>query len=249
MNSDHADRFLGRKLQCRYGPGGEGNGSTNNLVSIVGVASRYFNDTSGFEMLSNLSVSSLPNDLKSRYIVLASSYCLLKYVMHVQSITFSARSILIKWETSRDRMAIDAASIQNLELVADRRSGQQKVSLFGVVNYTKTKVTSGPTDVCIFILTFTLAQVGERLLRATLMSPSCDLATIVSRYDTVETLLSSEKAFFDIGKCLPKFVDFDLLCGLLVSVPKVTLVAPFWYVPSFYATYYRFRPRRLVNLL
>ncbi len=59
---------------------------------------------------------------------------------------------------------------------------------------------------------------------ATLMSPTCNEPTLLSRYDCIEALLSSEKTFFDLATQLPLFVDFDLLLGLLVQVPKIPTV-------------------------
>ena len=110
-----------------------------------------------------MSADGLHADLKTRYIVLAAAFCIIKYTQFAQSIVYIPGGVTIRWEAASDRMSIDASCIYNLEVVADRRSGKHKMSLFGVVNATKTKV-------------------GARLLRGTLMAPPVDRGTIETRF-------------------------------------------------------------------
>jgi len=74
------------------------------------------------------------------------------------------------------RMAIDRKTAISLELISNAKSGNQKDSLFGVINFTKTIV-------------------GARLLRATILRPLTDIITLETRLDLVEMLLK-------IIKCL-----------------------------------------------
>jgi DNA mismatch repair protein MSH4 len=72
---------------------------------------------------------------------------------------------------SAGRMNIDRRTAINLELVNNAQDGNQKQSLFGAINFTKTTV-------------------GARLLRSNILRPSTDVATIEMRLDAVGILLT-----------------------------------------------------------
>lgn len=56
-------------------------------------------------------------------------------------------------------LSIDHKTIENLEILYDKRKNESKLSLFGIINQTKTTV-------------------GYRLLRSNLLSPSNDIVYI-----------------------------------------------------------------------
>lgn len=74
-------------------------------------------------------------------------------------------------------------------------------SLFHVLNHTKTRS-------------------GARLLRASLLQPLSDPATIALRLDTVAALLADETRYFRLRAALPRLGALEALCGALGQVPR-----------------------------
>lgn len=97
-------------------------------------------------------------------------------------------------------MLIDSSSVKCLELLSSS-TGDQAKSLFGILDFTKTSA-------------------GSRLLRANILQPPSDLATIRMRQDCVTELLANERMYFDAVNILPSFLDMDHLVSLLVHIPK-----------------------------
>mmetsp|Transcript_18424 Transcript_18424/g.25609 ORF Transcript_18424/g.25609 Transcript_18424/m.25609 type:complete len:255 (+) Transcript_18424:840-1604(+) len=104
-------------------------------------------------------------------------------------------------------MKIDSITARKLELIRCeipknilRARKIKKSSLFEVLNYTSTPM-------------------GSRLLRASIMQPYNDLATIQARLDTIEELCNSDEIFFSLVNILPKFIDLDHLNACLVNIP------------------------------
>ena len=85
-------------------------------------------------------------------------------------------------------LIIDAASIRNLDLLVNSRSGGTRGSLFGAVD-------------------MTLSSMGRRLLRQWLSYPSTDRKTIESRLDAVETLTSDLIRRSELRKMLKGLSD------------------------------------------
>jgi hypothetical protein len=131
-------------------------------------------------------IASLIFAISWQYTVLAGTYCLLRYVENCEGRSFGKGSLRIVYCTSqRGRMVIDRRTgtlppspspraltstplpclsplpvpAINLELVVNARTGNQKESLFGAINHTKTTV-------------------GARFLRAEILRPSTDRATL-----------------------------------------------------------------------
>ena len=59
------------------------------------------------------------------------------------------------------------------------------------------------------------------MLRANLLGPVRDLATLEMRLDTVEALLAGEAAFLALSERLGKLRDTDAIFSSLVAVPRV----------------------------
>eukprot|EP01039_Chlorochromonas_danica_P003316 gene3316-3638_t len=98
-------------------------------------------------------------------------------------------------------MFIDRRTAINLELVSSTRGGEQKDSLFGVVNKTKTSV-------------------GARLLRSDILRPLTTITTIEARQRTVEALLRNETGFSIVRRFLHNYPDMDRTLGGLAGNPK-----------------------------
>ena len=152
-----------------------------------------------------LFVHSVDSELIHRYTVLAGSYCLLRYIENVHNFTFCEHTLKIEHANCYSNMLIDNQTALDLELIRNRRTGNQKESLFGVLNYTK---TIG----------------GERLLRANILRPNLDLVTINTRLDFVEMMLQQEQYLLEISEILSEFPDLErLLSGLSTSSPSISL--------------------------
>jgi DNA mismatch repair ATPase MutS len=112
---------------------------------------------------------------------------------------------------------IDAASVANLELVSNLKTGTKKDTLMSIVNHTQ---TPGGSKLLHSILLQPLT--GKILAYYTNM---IDLATINTRLDCVEELLHSEKKFFQVNKCLSGFsFDVDHLLTQFIHCNKSATV-------------------------
>lgn len=95
-------------------------------------------------------------------------------------------------------MLLDSATIANLEILSNPRTGDDKRCLYGVLNRCRTRG-------------------GQRLLRMSLRMPLCDLPSIRARQQCVRAFLSSQKLFEDTAAVLPRFGDFDAILRALVT--------------------------------
>ncbi|KAJ1622346.1 DNA mismatch repair protein MutS, partial [Pavlovales sp. CCMP2436] len=95
-------------------------------------------------------------------------------------------------------MLLDSATIANLEVLSNPRTGDEKRCLFGVLNRCRTRA-------------------GQRLLRTSLRMPLCDLPSIRARQQCVRAFLSREKLFEETAKVLPHFGDLDAILRALVT--------------------------------
>ena len=99
------------------------------------------------------------------------------------------------------KLALEFQTIKALEIIANSRTGKHEKSLFGVINHTQASyvvwaTTNARTRVCRDRCDCEQTRVGQRLLRATLLSPSNDAVTINLRLDCIGELLSSQEVFF-----------------------------------------------------
>jgi DNA mismatch repair protein MSH4 len=164
------------------------------------ISRQYFDQDRGAEMLSKISLPhSVDSDLIRRYTVLAGVYCLCRYIENIHNFLFGENTLRIKHANSCNNMLIDGQTALDLELICNARSGNQKESLFGVVNNTKTVA-------------------GERLLRTNILRPCFDVVTVDSRLDFVEFMLENLGQLSELGEIFSDFPDLErMLSGLTVS--------------------------------
>ena len=177
-------------------------------VRVLFISRQYFDQDKGADLLKQVAVDNEADaDLVAKYTVLAGTFCLLRYIENCEGRSFGRHSLRIVYCSSqRGRMVIDRRTAINLELISNARSGSQKDSLFGAINYTKTVV-------------------GARLLRSEILRPSTDLATLQMRLDCVESLVGNNKVFTSLVTLLKAFPDLDkMLGGLTVAKPKQVTV-------------------------
>jgi DNA mismatch repair ATPase MutS len=96
----------------------------------------------------------------------------------MEASNFGKQSVQLLEVAPDGRCLMNRNTLLNLEIVVNKRNGSKSSSLVDLFR---------PST-----------AIGKRLLRSTLISPLTDLATIESRHDAVELLLSNEKIFFSL---------------------------------------------------
>lgn len=173
---------------------------------ILYISRQYFDQDRGYELLKHVIAGVVDADLVAKYVVLAGCFALLRYVENIRQQTFAASSMRLV--SGRDNtgghLLIDRRTALNLELVNNARSGRQKDSVFGCIDYTRTAV-------------------GARFLRSTLLNPLNCLETINMRLDFVEQLVHNRMGLVDCTDILVQFPDLDkMLNGLSVRAKTLT---------------------------
>jgi DNA mismatch repair protein MSH4 len=177
----------------------------SNDARILYISRQYFDQDRGADMLKKVSSDSVDSDLVAKYIVLSGAYCLLRYVENCNGMTFAAKCLRIEYGSIiTGRMNIDRRTAGNLELITNMRWGNQKETLFGVINLTSTVA-------------------GARCLRENILRPHTDISTIQMRHDIVDALLRNNRISTEIVGVLKKLPDLDkMLSGLTNISKKVT---------------------------
>ena len=184
------------------------NAKDNNPARILFISRQYYDQDRGADMLKKVLVGNVDKDLISKYTVLSGTFCLLRYVENCNGSSFPNHSMRVEFENncSNRYMSIDRRTATNLELITNSKSGNQKESLFGAINFTKTVI-------------------GARLLRSNILRPTTDIATINLRLLTVEDLIRCNRIFNEVVILLKSFPDMDkMLTGLVTGLLLLLLL-------------------------
>ena len=141
------------------------------------------------------------------------------------------------------KLALEFQTIKALEIIANSRTGKHEKSLFGVINHTQASyvvwATNARTRVCRDRCDCEQTRVGQRLLRATLLSPSNDAVTINLRLDCIGELLSSQEVFFHCNEVGQRARHTDerpsargVLTGAILSANRFCVSSRIWTVSS-----------------
>lgn len=95
----------------------------------------------------------------------------------------------------------DRATMINLELLVNAKTGRTTNSLVGTIDCTKTSI-------------------GGRLLRTNLLAPPTRLDTITARLDLVDSLLDDEEFFYAVMEHLEDLPDVDKMLSYISMTPK-----------------------------
>lgn len=202
-------RVLTTKILEAFPPSQLGLPTKKVSSKVTFISRQYFDQDKGVDMLKRVIIGEVDADLVAKYTVLAGSYCLLRYWESISNTIIQKHSIRVQHNgSSTGKMSIDRKTCANLELISNLYGGNQRESLFGVMNYTKT-------------------QVGARLLRSNLLRPSTDIPTIETRLDSVDILLSQERMLLldKLNETLRKLPDLDKMLSGLVTVPRTITYA------------------------
>jgi DNA mismatch repair protein MutS len=154
----------------------------------------------GHMLLEHFRVASLAGfGLEGKSLAVAAAGGLLFYLKKVRK---DALGLVhkISYTSGAEAMALDAASVRNLELIRNLRDGRVEGSLLGLID-------------------LTVSPMGGRLLREWLLRPLLDLAAIRSRQDAVEELGRDTVTRSRIRTALKPVLDLERLTG------KISLAA------------------------
>ena len=128
---------------------------------ITPISRAYFEQDRGSEFLRRVSTNGLDADLSRTFTALGSGYCLLKFVESSHSTIFPPGSVKLTLSDAQTGsfLKMDSRTVHSLELLNNSRTGNQKQSLFGSINKTRTSA-------------------GARKLRAEILRPPSDVDTI-----------------------------------------------------------------------
>jgi DNA mismatch repair protein MutS len=98
----------------------------------------------------------------------------------------------LRYQTTSRYMSLDAATMRNLELVQNIRSG-------------------GPDGTLLEVLDRTVTPMGARLLKRWLLQPLLDLEELGKRHDTVEALAKDLLLISELGEVMKGFHDIERL--------------------------------------
>ena len=155
-------------------------------------------------------------ELHDKYLALAAAHALLKYFEFTTKVTLAPASMKITYRPLDGHVLIDCSSIINLELSAfneltvafafEQRVPISAISLLWPALRRVRNYRTGATAGSLFgLLNRTKTPMGARLLRATLIQPSCEIFTLNTRYDAISELQAGgHQLFFSLQSALSK---------------------------------------------
>ena len=180
-----------------------------HATTIRYLAKRSFREDLGISILDRLSlnqdssiaVAKAALSFRSDYLLTMAISALVTFCESTEGMFLADGCIKFEQRATSGRLLMDCATIENLELVTNRRSGKQKKSLFGILS-------PGCNTGC-----------GIRLLRSTIMSPPTDITTISARYDSVSLIRRHPELALKLRQQL-KSVSVEPMIRMLAFVPQ-----------------------------
>ncbi|XP_075918904.1 mutS protein homolog 4-like, partial [Petromyzon marinus] len=170
---------------------------------VTTVLRKYFNEERGMDAVRRLCVPHMATvlmDVQGKYYCLASLAALLQYVEFIQGVVLAPASVRVSFCGSERTAMIDGTTAANLELLRNSHDPRSSHSLFGVLNYTRTRG-------------------GARRLRANIHEPLVDEETLRGRLDCVDELMQEDN-FYRMQAAISQFLDVDHLLSMLIQIPK-----------------------------
>ncbi|XP_025075394.1 mutS protein homolog 4-like [Pogonomyrmex barbatus] len=171
-----------------------------NTFNITPISRIHFNESNGMERVRTLCAreySTVELIVKQKYYALAAAAALLKYVEYVQHMVYAPKSVRIEFQGSPNTTMIDIESTRSLELVVSQ-SKQSIVSLLGTMNR------------C-------LTPMGRRLLRASILQPSCNERFIADRQSCVAELVGNHSLCNSLQPAVQRLFGTDRLLALAIK--------------------------------
>ena len=174
-------------------------------LHVEPLSRKYFDEAKGLEIVRDVALRddavAVEKEVAPMFLALAAVSALVEYCRWKLNVLVQAsRSIRIDIVQVDGYMLLDSATLANLEVLSNPRTGDDKRCLLGVLNRCRTRG-------------------GQRLLRTSLRMPLCDLPSIRARQQCVRALLSCQRLFEDTARVLARFGDFDAILRALVTPP------------------------------
>ena len=173
-------------------------------ATVVKFISRAcFDQTKGATLLRRVArQDTYDATLVEEFILLSSAHAVLQYTQSALGATFSRNCLNININSGgKNRMAIDRATIMQLELLSNAKTGKTRNTLIATIDCTKTTL-------------------GSRLLRTNLIAPPCRIDTINARLDLVDTFYDDEEFFYVVQEKLESLPAIDKMLTNIAIVPR-----------------------------
>ena len=182
----------------------DGRYGTCDTAAIVKFISRsLFDQTKGATLLRRIArEETYDAAVVEDFIMLSSAHAVVNYMQTTLGTHLTKNSLsLCIVAGGSNRMVIDRATLSQLELLVNAKTGKARNSLIGTIDSTKTTV-------------------GSRLLRMNLMAPPTRTDTINSRLELVDAFLASADFFHTVFDHLSNLPDVDKMLSNVALVPK-----------------------------
>ncbi|OQR96790.1 mutS protein-like 4, partial [Thraustotheca clavata] len=164
----------------------------DSTCRFVALARKYYDQIKGLVDLKRVAANSLDPSVLKNQMITGAAACLLKYIEYNQGVEMAmARPVLL----------MDYTTISSLELTRSAATGSITESLAGIMDTSRTSV-------------------GQRMIRQSIIRPSCDLRVIKARQQFVRLFLDNPSLLFDVVDILPEFANLDKMLTQLVLIPK-----------------------------
>ncbi|XP_044003959.1 mutS protein homolog 4-like [Aphidius gifuensis] len=178
-----------------------------NNIPITEIARMHYNATTGFERIKTHCAdefSSVKLVINSKYYALAAASALFKYIESIQHLVYEPKSLRINYQSAENVTMIDIESAKSLELV-NCNGANKKYSLFSSLDRCSTPM-------------------GRRLLRASILQPSCNINVIQTRQACIEELLSNRSLHLILQPVIRRLSGGNRLLGLAMKTSQADTI-------------------------
>lgn len=163
---------------------------------IVETSRKHFNQDAEHELVLDHAFGpereSLGYEMMGKYYMVGAASALLQHIKVKYESQFDMKRLRIKIQASEDSMALNTHTIKSLEVVHNSLEGASGMSLYKLMNHTKTSM-------------------GGRILRANLLQPLTRKDSLMRRQDAVEELCRNTEIIKECQQKLEVFEDLDKL--------------------------------------
>nr|NP_001358430.1 mutS protein homolog 4-like [Diachasma alloeum] len=176
-------------------------------VEITEISRIHWKAVTGLERIQTHCTnefSSIELIVKPKYYALSAVCTLFKYIESIQHVVYTQNSVRFEYQAAQNAMMIDLESAQNLELVTSY-GNKYNFCLLGALDRCSTPA-------------------GRRLLRASILQPSCDLSAIQKRQDCVSELVSNKSLYAIIHPAIRRLYGVHRLLNFATQHPHADTI-------------------------
>lgn len=177
---------------------------------IVETSRKHFNQDAERELVLDHTFGpereALNYEITDKYYMIGAASALLQHIKTKYAAVFDMNRLRIKIQASEDSMVLNTKTIKSLEIIHNLLEGAAGMSLYKLMNHTKTSM-------------------GARILRANLLQPLTRLENLTRRQDAVEELCRNVDIITECQQKLNVFEDMDkLLTAMSFQLKKKNVV-------------------------